>query len=104
MTLLLRLRLRDHMLLCPAGSTNMQYKSKARALLFNLRDANNPQLRGRVLAGDLKPDALVQMTSEELASKVSAAWLPYVGMRLSMLQFVPYQMHGDFQGTLPQTF
>lgn len=55
-----------------AGGTNAQYKSKARALLFNLRDSNNPQLRGRVLAGDIQPDALVQMTSEELASKVQA--------------------------------
>lgn len=55
-----------------AGGTNVQYKSKARALLFNLRDSNNPQLRGRVLAGDIQPDALVQMTSEELASKVRA--------------------------------
>jgi Transcription factor S-II (TFIIS), central domain len=58
-----------------AGGTNAQYKSKARALLFNLRDSNNPQLRGRVLAGDIKPGALVQMTSEELASKVPAAAL-----------------------------
>jgi transcription elongation factor S-II len=63
--------LRDSTHCCAvAGGTNTQYKSKARALLFNLRDSNNPQLRGRVLAGDIQPDALVQMTSEELASKV----------------------------------
>lgn len=66
----------DHKLEMPdaerdcAGGINNQYKSKARALLFNLRDANNPQLRQRVLTGDIQPDALVQMSSEELASKV----------------------------------
>ena len=53
-----------------AGEVGQQYKSKARALLFNLRDANNPQLRGRVLTADIRPDALVVMSSEELASQV----------------------------------
>lgn len=46
------------------------YRQRARTLLFNLRDSNNPQLRGRVLTRDLTAAALAQMSSEDLASKV----------------------------------
>ena len=53
-----------------AGRDPGQYRQRARTLLFNLRDANNPQLRGRVVTRDLAAAALVQMSSEDLASKV----------------------------------
>ena len=43
-----------------------------RSLSYNLRDASNPELRARVLQGEVTPDRLVQMTPAEMASKVSA--------------------------------
>ena len=51
---------------------NADYKNKYRTLLFNLKDAHNPELRARVLMGDIPPAKLVRMTSEQLASKVRA--------------------------------
>ena len=55
-----------------AGEVNADYKNKYRTLLFNLKDAHNPELRARVLMGDIPPAKLVRMTSEQLASKVPA--------------------------------
>lgn len=48
-----------------------EYRQKVRSLSFNLSDASNPELRARVLQGEVTPDQLVQMTPNELASKVS---------------------------------
>lgn len=59
-----------------AGRDPGQYRQRARTLLFNLRDANNPQLRGRVVTRDLSAAVLVQMSSEDLASKVLNFELP----------------------------
>jgi len=33
----------------PAGGLSKEYKTKFRSLVFNLKDANNPDLRARVL-------------------------------------------------------
>jgi len=49
------------------------YRAKLRTLLFNLKDASNPDLRRRVLCGEVPPDVLVVLTSEELASNVKRA-------------------------------
>ncbi|XP_021910949.1 transcription elongation factor TFIIS-like [Carica papaya] len=43
-------------------------KMKYRSILFNLRDAKNPDLRRKVLCGDIKPAELIKMKSEEMAS------------------------------------
>lgn len=43
---------------------------KYRSLLFNLKDGSNPELRARVLMGDIPPAKLVRMSSENLASRV----------------------------------
>jgi hypothetical protein len=37
-------------------------------LLFNLKDKNNPDLRRRVILGEIAVEELVQLSSEELAS------------------------------------
>ena len=37
---------------------NAKYKSKYRSLIFNLRDANNPDLRRRVLSREIPGAAL----------------------------------------------
>ncbi|PSC75709.1 Transcription elongation factor A 2 [Micractinium conductrix] len=46
------------------------YKAKFRNLHFNLKDAANPDLRRKVLAGDIQPDTLVLLAPEDLASDV----------------------------------
>ncbi|QSL65957.1 hypothetical protein MERGE_003094 [Pneumocystis wakefieldiae] len=45
-----------------------KYKERFRTLHFNLKDDKNPQLRERVVLGQIMPKDLVQMTSEEMAS------------------------------------
>ena len=48
-----------------------EYRQKVRSLSYNLSDASNPGLRARVLQEEVTPDQLVQMTPNQLASKVS---------------------------------
>ena len=50
------------------GSSN-NYREKVRSLRFNLQDPKNPMLCARVLAGQLKIDDLIKMSTDELASK-----------------------------------
>ncbi|KAA6422591.1 MAG: transcription elongation factor s [Trebouxia sp. A1-2] len=56
-----------------AFSTDKEYRQKVRSLSYNLRDASNPELRARVLQGEVTPDRLVQMTPAEMASKMAKA-------------------------------
>ncbi|EMR09219.1 hypothetical protein PNEG_02555 [Pneumocystis murina B123] len=45
-----------------------KYKERFRTLHFNLKDDKNPQLRARVVLGQIMPKDLVHMTSEEMAN------------------------------------
>ena len=45
------------------------YKAKIRSLFQNLRNKSNPELRVRVMEGDITPERFVTMTHEELKSK-----------------------------------
>lgn len=54
---------------CYPGALNAEYKSKLRSLAFNLRDPQNPDLRGHVLTGQISPDQLVRMSAADLANK-----------------------------------
>uniref|UniRef100_A0A7N0VJL1 TFIIS central domain-containing protein n=1 Tax=Kalanchoe fedtschenkoi TaxID=63787 RepID=A0A7N0VJL1_KALFE len=56
------------------GGINKKYKEKGRSLLFNLKDRNNPELRERVMSGEISPARLCSMTAEELASKELSEW------------------------------
>jgi hypothetical protein len=56
------------------GSVNKKYKEKARSLLFNLKDRNNPELWARVVSGEITPERLCCMTAEQLASKELSQW------------------------------
>lgn len=56
------------------GGVNKKYKEKGRSLLFNLKDRNNPELRERVMSGEITPERLCSMTAEELASKELSEW------------------------------
>lgn len=56
------------------GGVNRKYKEKARSLLFNLKDRSNPDLRTRVLSGEISPQNLCTMNAEQLASKELSQW------------------------------
>ncbi|KAE9609211.1 hypothetical protein Lal_00020086 [Lupinus albus] len=56
------------------GGVNKKYKEKGRSLLFNLKDRNNPELRERVMSGEIPPEQLCSMTAEELASEELSQW------------------------------
>ncbi|XP_073302634.1 uncharacterized protein [Primulina huaijiensis] len=56
------------------GGVNKKYKEKGRSLLFNLKDRNNPELRERVMSGEISPEKLCSMSAEELASKELSEW------------------------------
>ncbi|KAJ4954859.1 hypothetical protein NE237_011642 [Protea cynaroides] len=56
------------------GGVNKKYKERGRSLLFNLKDRSNPELRERVLAGEISPERLCSMTPEELASEELSQW------------------------------
>lgn len=51
------------------GDVNKKYREKGRSLIFNLKDRNNPELRERVMSGEISPERLCSMSGEELASK-----------------------------------
>jgi transcription elongation factor S-II len=50
------------------GGSSKDYKVKFRQLSFNLKDANNPDLRRSVLLGEVTPEELLALSSEELGS------------------------------------
>lgn len=54
--------------------TSHRYKAKYRTLMFNLKDPRNKVLYKRVLTGDIPPERLIWMTSDELATKELAQW------------------------------
>mmetsp|Transcript_3945 Transcript_3945/g.10157 ORF Transcript_3945/g.10157 Transcript_3945/m.10157 type:complete len:326 (+) Transcript_3945:160-1137(+) len=51
------------------GGVTKEYKAKFRSLNFNLKDPKNPDLRGRLVRGEVAPADLVTLSSEELASR-----------------------------------
>uniref|UniRef100_A0A0D9VDL0 TFIIS central domain-containing protein n=1 Tax=Leersia perrieri TaxID=77586 RepID=A0A0D9VDL0_9ORYZ len=71
------------------GGVNKKYKEKGRSLLFNLKDKSNPELRERVLSGDITPDRLCSMTAEELASKELSQWRLAKAEELAQMVVLP---------------
>lgn len=51
------------------GRSNGAQKFKYRSIMFNLKDGNNPDLRRKVLLGEIKPERLVTMPPDEMASE-----------------------------------
>lgn len=51
------------------SSSAASYRDKIRSLYQNLRNKSNPELKVRVLSGEVTPQRLVVMTHEELKSK-----------------------------------
>lgn len=50
-------------------STTNDYRQKIRSLFVNLKDKNNPSLRESLISGELSPEKLSTMTSEDMASE-----------------------------------
>ncbi|CAO2820670.1 unnamed protein product [Amaranthus hypochondriacus] len=71
------------------GGVNKKYKEKGRSLLFNLKDRNNPELRKRVMSGEIPPDRLCSMTAEELASKELSQWRIAKAEELDNMKVLP---------------
>jgi len=49
-------------------NTEMKYKNRIRSRYSNLKDAKNPNLRYKVLVGEVPPERIAVMTPEEMAS------------------------------------
>ncbi|KAK3183430.1 hypothetical protein Dsin_030716 [Dipteronia sinensis] len=43
-------------------------KFKYRSIMYNVKDPTNPGLRRKILVGDIKPESLIRLSSEEMAS------------------------------------
>ncbi|KAK9688717.1 hypothetical protein RND81_09G006100 [Saponaria officinalis] len=71
------------------GGVNKKYKEKGRSLLFNLKDRNNPELRERVMSGEIPPERLCSMTAEELASKELSQWRMAKAEELDQMKVLP---------------
>lgn len=50
------------------GKMNGAQKVKYRSILFNIKDQNNPDFRRKVLLGQIKPERLLSVTTQEMAS------------------------------------
>lgn len=71
------------------GGVNKKYKEKGRSLIFNLKDRNNPELRERVMSGEIPPERLCSMTAEELASKELSQWRMAKAEELAQMVVLP---------------
>ncbi|KAL1562208.1 hypothetical protein AAHA92_04808 [Salvia divinorum] len=71
------------------GGLNKKYKEKGRSLLFNLKDQKNPELRERVMSGEISPERLCSMTAEELASKELSEWRIAKAEELAQMVILP---------------
>ncbi|KAG9459347.1 hypothetical protein H6P81_003855 [Aristolochia fimbriata] len=71
------------------GGVNKKYKEKGRSLLFNLKDRNNPELRERVMSGEIPPEKLCSMSAEDLASKELSQWRIAKAEELAQMVVLP---------------
>lgn len=84
------------------GGVNKKYKEKGRSLLFNLKDRNNPELRQRVVSGEIPPDRLCSMSAEELASKELSQWRIAKAEELAQMVVLP-DTEVDFRRLVKKT-
>ncbi|XP_024038402.1 uncharacterized protein LOC112097407 [Citrus clementina] len=55
------------MKLAPFNYGSKEVKVKYRSICFNVRDSNNPDLRRKILLGEVEPEKFVRMIPEEMA-------------------------------------
>ncbi|TXG57769.1 hypothetical protein EZV62_015598 [Acer yangbiense] len=58
----------EFMMFKKMGPYNGAKKLKYRSIIFNVKDPKNPDFRRKILVGDIKPEMLVTLSSEEMAS------------------------------------
>ena len=83
-----------------AGSVNDTYKGKMRSLFQNLKSKSNPQLRKRVLTGEVPADKFVVMTHDEMKSDARRAEdekLEQINMNQAMVAQVEKAISKEFQ-------
>ncbi|KAK9733238.1 hypothetical protein RND81_04G053800 [Saponaria officinalis] len=51
------------------GRSTGAHKFKYRSILFNIKDQNNPDFRRKVLLGEIKPERICNLTTEDMASE-----------------------------------
>ncbi|KAF9603586.1 hypothetical protein IFM89_037085 [Coptis chinensis] len=84
------------------GGVNKNYKLKGRSLLFNLKDPSNPELKERVLSGEIPPERLCAMTAEELASKELSQWRIAKAEEFALMVVLP-DSSGDVRRLVKKT-
>ncbi|KAL5783202.1 hypothetical protein ACOSP7_008231 [Xanthoceras sorbifolium] len=84
------------------GGVNKKYKEKGRSLLFNLKDRSNPELRERVMSGEISPHRLCSMTAEELASKELSEWRMAKAEEFAQMVVLP-DSDGDMRRLVKKT-
>ncbi|KAI9191228.1 hypothetical protein LWI28_005435 [Acer negundo] len=84
------------------GGVNKKYKEKGRSLLFNLKDRSNPELRERVMSGEISPERLCAMTAEELASKELSEWRMAKAEEFAQMVVLP-DSDGDMRRLVKKT-
>ncbi|XP_051138222.1 transcription elongation factor TFIIS isoform X2 [Andrographis paniculata] len=55
------------------GKSNGTHKFKYRSIMFNIKDANNPDFRRRVLVGEIEARHIPELTPEQMASNARQA-------------------------------
>jgi transcription elongation factor S-II len=83
-----------------AGSVNDAYKGKMRSLFQNLKSKSNPQLRKRVLTGEVAASKFVVMTHDEMKSDARRAEdekLEQINMNQAMVAQVEKAISKEFQ-------
>jgi transcription elongation factor S-II len=83
-----------------AGSVNPAYREKMRSLFQNLKSKSNPQLRKRVLAGEVPAKTFVVMTHDEMKSdarKAEDEKLEKMNMNQAMVAQVEKAISKEFQ-------
>ncbi|XP_047322520.1 uncharacterized protein LOC124926357 [Impatiens glandulifera] len=71
------------------GGVNKKYKEKGRSLLFNLKDPSNPELREKVISGEISPERLCSMSAEDLASEELSQWRIAKAEELAQMVVLP---------------
>ena len=56
------------------GQVKQKYKNKFSSLVFNIEDGRNDWLYRRIILGTITPEALVNMTTEQMANEELQKW------------------------------
>ena len=56
------------------GEVTEKYKTKFRSMVFNIEDGRNDWLYRRIILGTITPEALVRMTTEQMANEELQKW------------------------------